>query len=75
MTAQDKVRRFFRDHDGWRVGVASNEAGHDCRVDDAQTVDAVNSKLRVDHMVWPAPHRTGANRVECSAAVVADEVD
>ena len=41
---QNHVGGFFGNHDGWRVGVARDDARHDGSVGNAQPFDAVNAE-------------------------------
>src|SRR5580704_7307289 len=45
---EQNVRRLLRNCDDGRVGVAANDAGHHRCIDDTQTFDAENPKIRVD---------------------------
>ncbi len=55
---------------GRRVGVRADEAGHDRAVADAQPIEAVDPKLRIDHGHRIHPHAAGADRMVGGAAVL-----
>ena len=46
---QHHIRRFFPNHDRWRIGIARRECRHDRRIGDTQPLHAVDSQPRVNH--------------------------
>ena len=66
------VRRFFSNHEGGAVGVATGNAWHDARINHPQAANAANLQVAVDHRhgVVFAAHARGANRVKNGAGNV-----
>src|SRR5215467_7773910 len=61
-----QISRFFRDHDGRRVGVAAGNDRHDRRVHYAKPLHAVHAQLGVDHSQLVA----GRSHLACAYGVV-----
>jgi hypothetical protein len=65
LLSADQIGGALRDHDGGRVGVATDDRGHDRGIDHSQAVDAMHPQRVVDrggHIARHA-HLAGADRV------------
>src|SRR5450756_649097 len=70
----DEVTGFFRDHDGWSIGVAADDRRHDRRVNHPQSPDTAHPAVRVDYTVIGVAHSTGAHRVVAGFHTLPDEL-
>src|SRR6266498_2308008 len=59
---QYRRSRFFTNHHGWRIGVATDQCRHDGGVSDAQIVEAVHLEAgRINHSHDVVAHLSRAN--------------
>lgn len=63
---------FFRNHCGWRVGVARRNGRHHRRIDDAQSLEAVKAQALIDHgkRIARCSHLRGPDRMKDRGADV-----
>src|SRR5260221_14304026 len=64
----DHISSFFSDHHSGCVRVRRGDVRHDRRIRYAQSGDAANAQLRIDHRALVAAHAAGADRMEGRAA-------
>ncbi len=70
---KDHVGDLLSDHHAGRIQVAAGDAGHDGVVDDTQSLDAVNTALRIDHGHGIGAHLAGARGVIGAFGAFADQ--
>ena len=46
---KNHIRRLLRNHEGWCIGIAGYDLGHNRRIDDTQISDAMHAQAIVDH--------------------------
>ena len=60
---EKEVARFFRDHDGWSVGIAGDDVRHDGRIHNAQVIDPMHLQPGINHGHRIIAHLAGADGV------------
>ena len=57
------IRAFFRNHDGWSIGITRYDIGHDRGVNNAKAVQSVNAQSIIDNSHIIVAHFTGSDRM------------
>ena len=64
------VCRLFGNHNGWRIGIATDNRRHDRRIHNTQPIDAMDLQMVINHSHGVVPHFAGTHGMKNRSTVL-----